>query len=69
MLIHTTTEPMTPRDVLDLENHPHLREGDLEHGVDIVFENEANRQAYMDQRPADPKIAQGTDTDDCVTEG
>ena len=44
-------------------------EGDSEHGLDIVFENEANRQAYMDLQPADPKIVQGTDTEDYVPEG
>ncbi len=69
MLIHTTTDPMTLRDVPDPEHHPHLFEGDANNGLDIVFESEANRQAYMDLQPADPKIVQGTDTDDYVAEG
>ena len=69
MLIHTTTDPMTLRDVPHPEQHPHLFEGDANNGLDIVFENEANRQAYLDLQPADPKIVRGNDTDDYVAEG
>ena len=69
MLIRTTTDPMTLRDVPDPEHHPHLFEGDTKNGLDIAFESEENRQAYLELEPADPKIVRGTDTDDYVAEG
>ena len=69
MLIRTTTDPMTLQDVPDPEHHPHVFEGDQTNGLDIVFESEATRQAYLDLRPADPKIVRGTDTDDYVAQG
>ena len=69
MLIRTTTDPMTLHDVSDPERHPHLFEGDTHNGLDIAFESEENRQAYLDLQPADPKIVKGTDTDDYVAEG
>jgi hypothetical protein len=69
MFIRTTTDPMTLRDVTDPDHHPHVLEGDRNNGLDIAFESEENRQAYLDMHPLDPKIVQGTDTDDYVAEG
>jgi hypothetical protein len=60
---------MTLRDVPDPEHHPHLFEGDSENGLDIAFESEANRQAYLDLKPFDPKVVRGTDTADYEAEG
>lgn len=69
MIIRTTTDPMTLRDVPDPENHPCLYEGDGTNGVEIYFETEENRRMYQELEPGDPKIVQGNDTDDYVAEG
>jgi len=69
MLIRTTTDPMTLRDVPDPAHHPHVFEGDQTNGLDIAFESEETRQAYLDLRPFDPKVVRGTDTDDYEAEG
>ena len=63
MVIRTTTDPMTLRDVPN-EHHPHLFEGDNRNGLDIFFESEENRQAYLDLHPSNPKIVKGNDSDD-----
>ena len=44
MLIRTTT---APRGVPDPENHPCVYDGDGENGLEIYFENEENRQLYL----------------------
>jgi hypothetical protein len=40
MIIRTTTDPMTLRDVTPLDLHPSLFEGDKENGLEIHFESE-----------------------------
>lgn len=69
MNIRTTTDPITLNEVSDPENHPCLYEGDGENGVEIYFESEASKQAYLDMELADHKILMGNDTDDYVAEG
>ena len=69
MMIRTTTDPMTLRDVIPLDGHPSLFLGDAENGVEIHFESEQTRQDYMDLRPHDPKILAGNDAEDYVAEG
>jgi hypothetical protein len=69
MVIRTTTDPMTLHDVPDPEHHPCLFEGDGENGVEIYFESEQTRRAYMDLHPHDPKILAGNDDDNYVAEG
>ncbi|MGD2083908.1 MAG: hypothetical protein PVF91_13170 [Chromatiales bacterium] len=69
MNIRTTTDPMTLHDVPDPEEHPFLYEGDGENGLEIFFESEETRQAYLDLKPHDPLILEGNDSDDYVAEG
>jgi hypothetical protein len=69
MVIRTTTDPMTLHDVPDPEHHPCLFEGDGENGVEIYFESEQTRRAYMDLHPHDPKILAGNDDENYVAEG
>jgi len=69
MHIRTTLDPISLNDVPDPEHHPCLREGDEENGLEIYFENEANKKAYMDMEMEDKKVLIGNDTDDYIAEG
>ena len=69
MHIRTTLDPISLNDVPDPENHPCLREGDEENGLEIYFENEANKKAYMEMEMEDKKVLIGNDTDDYIAEG
>ena len=69
MIIRTTTDPISLHDVPNPEQHPCVFEGDGENGIEIYFENEANRQAYLDMEMEDKKVLRGDDTADYVAEG
>ncbi|MEN8180215.1 MAG: hypothetical protein ABFS39_16565 [Pseudomonadota bacterium] len=69
MNIRTTTDPITLRDVPDPEMHPCVYEGDGENGVEIYFESESTKQAYLEMELEDRKVLIGNDTDDYVAEG
>ncbi|MEW8626839.1 MAG: hypothetical protein AB2551_13870 [Candidatus Thiodiazotropha sp.] len=69
MNIRTTMDPITLRDVTNLDDHPCLYEGDGENGVEIYFENEETKRLYMDMELEDHKVVCGNDTDDYVAEG
>jgi hypothetical protein len=69
MHIRTTTDPVSLRDVPDPESHPCLYEGDGDNGLEIYFENEANKEIYMKMELEDKKVLSGNDTEDYVAEG
>jgi len=69
MHIRTTTDPMTLHDVVNPESHPCLYDGDGENGLEIYFESEESRQAYMDFKPDSRIVLQGDDSADYVAEG
>ncbi len=69
MIIRTTTDPISLHDVPNPEQHPCLFEGDGDNGIEIYFENEENRQTYLNMEVEDKKVLQGNDTDDYVAEG
>lgn len=69
MLIRTTTDPITLRDVKDPESHPCVFEGDGENGIEIYFESEESRRIYLDMELEDKKVLQGNDSEDYVAEG
>lgn len=69
MHIRTTTDPITLNDVPNPESHPRLDEGDEVNGLEIYFETEENKQAYMDMELPDHKVIQGSDSEDYVAEG
>lgn len=69
MLIRTTTDPITLRDVEDPERHPCVFEGDGENGLEIYFESEETRRMYLDMELEDKKVLQGNDSEDYVAEG
>jgi hypothetical protein len=69
MLIRTTTDPITLRDVPDPYVHPSLLDGDARNGLEIYFESERNRQEFLSLKPHDPKVLLGSDAEDYVAEG
>jgi len=69
MHIRTTTDPITLHEVDNPEVHPCLYEGDGENGLEIYFESEANRRAYLAMELEEQKVVQGSDCDDYVAEG
>ena len=69
MLIRTTTDPVSLRDIADPENHPCVYDGDGDHGLEVYFENEENRRIYLETKIETNIVLQGNDTDDYVAEG
>jgi hypothetical protein len=69
MLIRTTTDPISLREVPDPENYPCVYDGDGDHGLEIYFENEENRRIYLATKIDTSIVLQGNDTDDYVAEG
>lgn len=43
----TTTDPMTLKDVNDLDNAPFIVDGEGENAIKIYFETEQNRDEYL----------------------
>lgn len=69
MNIRTTTDPITLRDVDDPEMAPCVYEGDGEHGLEIYFESEITKQAYLGMELENRKVLMGNDSEDYVAEG
>lgn len=69
MNTRTTTDPISLQDVPNPEDHPCLYEGDGDNGITIYFENEQNRQTYLQIKTGDNIVLQGNDTDDYIAEG
>ena len=46
-MITTTLDPITLKDVTDLDNAPYLIEGEGENALRIYFESEQNRREYL----------------------
>ena len=69
MFIHSTTDPITLKDVHNLSTHPSVTEGTAENGFEVYFENELNKQTFLMMKLEDKKILEGNDTDDYIAEG
>ena len=70
MHIRSTTDPITLLDVTDPDQHPCIYEGDGDNGFEVYFENEDNRQLFLELEVEDyPKIVKGNDSEDYVAEG
>ena len=68
MIIRTTTDPISLKEEPNPENHPCVYEGDGEHGIEIYFENEKNRQLYLQTKLEGNIVLQGNNSDDYVAE-
>ena len=66
MTIRTTTDPISLRDVQDLERRPRILEGRGGNRLEIYFESEENRRIYLNMELADCKAVKGNSTDDYV---
>lgn len=69
MIIRTTTDPISLVDVPDPENHPCVYDGDGDNGLEIYFENEQNRQIYLNMKNDGHIVLQGDDSEDYIAEG
>jgi len=69
MILRTTTDPISLREVSDPDNHPCVYDGDGDNGLEIYFENETNRKIYLDMEMDNKIVLQGNDSEDYVAEG
>jgi hypothetical protein len=69
MIIRTTTDPISLREVPDPEQHPCVYEGDGDNGLEIYFENETNRQMYLNMKIDGNIVLKGDDSEDYIAEG
>ena len=69
MIIRTTIDPISAREVPDPENHPCVYDGDGENGLEIYFENEENHQIYLNFKNDGNIVLKGNDFNDYVAEG
>lgn len=53
----TTTDPISGKDVTDLENAPFVIEGNGEDALKIYFESQKNRANYLEIEPKTPQKA------------
>jgi hypothetical protein len=69
MNLRTTTDPISGHEVTNLETAPCVYEGDGENGIEIYFENEADRQAYLALGKDHRITLLSNDSEDYVAEG
>ena len=69
MHIRTTIDPISGNEVRNPETAPCVYDGDGENGIEIYFENEENRQAYLQTKLEGNIVLKGNDSDDYVAEG
>jgi hypothetical protein len=69
MNIRTTVDPISGHEVTNLETAPCVYDGDGDNGIEIYFENEADRQAYLHLGDDHVISLKGNDSDDYVAEG
>jgi len=67
-----TTDPITGRDIADLEGKPYIVERGAEEDLVIYFESEASRQQYLDipvEHPIDHHVNLDNPSDEYIDEG
>ena len=69
MNIRCTMDPISLHEVIDLDTAPCLYEGDGENGIEIYFENEADREIYRSLGNDHHIVLKGNDSADYVAEG
>ena len=69
MNIRTTVDPISGQEVTDLTNAPCVYDGDGDNGIEIYFENEADRQTYLHLGDDHAISLKGNDSDEYVAEG
>jgi len=69
MNIRCTMDPISWHDVTNLDTAPCLYEGDGDNGIEIYFENEADREIYQTLGQDHRIVLKGNDSDEYVAEG
>ena len=69
MNIRTTVDPISGQEVINPETAPCVYDGDGENGIEIYFENEADRQVYLALGQDHEITLRGNDSEDYVAEG
>lgn len=69
MIIRTTMDPISLNEVPNPEKHPCVYDGNGDGGLEIYFENEQNRQAYLNMSEDHRITLMGNDSEDYVAEG
>ena len=69
MILRTTTDPISLNEVINPQDHPCVFDGDGENGIEIYFENEDNRQIYLNIGLGNRIVLEGNDSADYVAEG
>ncbi len=71
MNTRTITDPISQRDVSNPSSHPCAYMGDGEHGIEVFFESEENRNTFLTEMQVSPsrKVVCGSSSDDYVAEG
>ena len=69
MNIRTTVDPISGHEVTNQETAPCVYDGDGDNGIEIYFENEADRQAYLHLGDDHGITLRGNDSDEYVAEG
>ncbi|MCK5090952.1 MAG: hypothetical protein KAR30_00350 [Gammaproteobacteria bacterium] len=69
MVIRSTTDPISGREVDDPEHHPCFHEYNGDNELKVYFENEENLEAYLHMYLEGNIVLNGDDSDDYVAEG
>lgn len=69
MHIKTTTDPISGNEVSNPEKAPCVYDGDGDNGLEIYFESEPDRQAYLALGKDHRITLQANDIDEFVEEG
>ena len=69
MNIRTTVDPISGQEVINPETAHCVYDGDGDNGIEIYFENEADRQVYLGLGQDHEITLRGNDSDDYVAEG
>jgi hypothetical protein len=62
-------DPISLHEVTNLDTAPCLYEGDGENGIEIYFENEADREIYRTLGQDHKIVLVGNDSNDYIAEG
>jgi hypothetical protein len=69
MNIRCTMDPISWHEVTNLDTAPCLYEGDGENGIEIYFENEADRKIYRTLGQDHRIVLEANNSDDYIAEG
>lgn len=69
MNVRTTVDPISGNEVSNITMAPCVYDGDGDNGIEIYFENEQDRETYLELGNDHAIALQGNDSEDYVAEG